>query len=145
MTSQELDRRFPGLAKNVAAIDGVGIAMLKGVDGGELVTRDGSFRLRAPLAAATRALLERFDDPDVLGTQLRRLNSFERSGDLVVFGAYDGRLQVNFEDQVGGHGSIGGDQLHPFVLAKNEWGFETSPVTNTSELYPMLVRLRDRV
>ena len=145
MTSQELDKRFPGLAKNVAAIDGVGIAMLKGVDGGELVTRDGSFRLRAPLATETRALLERFDDPDVLGTQLRRLNSFERSGDLVVFGAYDGRLQVNFEDQVGGHGSIGGDQLHPFVLAKNEWGFETSPVTNTSELYPMLVRLRDRV
>jgi len=38
------------------------------------------------------------------------------------FGEYDGTMQVNFEDKVGGHGSIGGDQLHPFVLAKREWG-----------------------
>ena len=61
-----------------------------------------------------------------------------------MFGAYDGRQQVNFEDQVGGHGSIGGDQLHPFLLAKQEWAFDLSQVTNTSDLYPMLVRLRDR-
>jgi hypothetical protein len=89
-------------------------------------------------------LLERFDSPDVLAQQLRFLNSFERSGDLVVFGAYDGNSQVNFEDQVGGHGSIGGDQLHPFVLAKTEWGFDTSRITSSSGLYPMLAALRDR-
>ncbi len=71
-------------------------------------------------------------------------NSFERSGDLVVFGAYDGAKQVNFEDQVGGHGSVGGDQLHPFLLAKKEWGLDTTHVTNASDLYPMLVAVRDR-
>ena len=62
----------------------------------------------------------------------------------IVFGDYDGRLQVNFEDQVGGHGSIGGDQLHPFVLAKSDWAFDTWNVTNTSELHPLLVQVRDR-
>jgi len=30
------------------------------------------------------------------------------------------------------------------VLAKKQWGFDTSRVTNSSELYPMLVELRDR-
>jgi hypothetical protein len=54
-------------------------------------------------------------------------------------------LQVNFEDQVGGHGSIGGDQLHPFVLAKTDWGFDLSQATDSSDLHPLLVRLRDRV
>lgn len=60
----------------------------------------------------------------------------------MVFGAYDGTKQVNFEDQVGGHGSIGGDQLRPFVLAKKEWRFDTSSVTDSSALYPMLFALR---
>ena len=80
----------------------------------------------------------------MLAAQLRRLNSFERSGDLVVFGAYDGSKQVNFEDQVGGHGSVGGDQLHPFLLAKKEWGLDTAHVTNASDLYAMLISVRDR-
>jgi hypothetical protein len=119
----------------VAAIDGVGLVMLDDI----LVTAQGGHPFDAP---ATRELLARYDDPDVLIRQLRRLNSFERSGDLVIFGAFDGSTQVNFEDQVGGHGSIGGDQLHPFVLAKKRWRWDLSGVTNASELYPLLSGLR---
>jgi hypothetical protein len=141
---EALEQRFPGLVSKVAALDRVGMVMLKDRQGGVLVTSEGRFSLLPPLSAQTGALLERFDSPDVLAQQLRFLNSFERSGDLVVFGAYDGNSQVNFEDQVGGHGSIGGDQLHPFVLAKTEWGFDTSRITSSSGLYPMLAALRDR-
>lgn len=135
-----IESRHPGLIAAVAALDKIGVVMVKN----ELVTRDGRFPLSDPLSPLTRALLESFDTPDMLAEQLRRLNGFECAGDLVVFGAYDGVKQVNFEDQVGGHGSIGGDQLHPFLLVKNEWGLDTSQVTNASDLYPMLVGLRDR-
>jgi hypothetical protein len=140
MDGDALAARHPGLIEKIAGLDRVGLVMVKG----ELVTRDGRFPLADPLLPATAALLERFDSPDILGAQLRRLNSFERSGDIVVFGAYDGDKQVNFEDQVGGHGSIGGDQLHPFLLAKKEWRFDTSGVTSASDLHPMLVGVRDR-
>ena len=139
-----LEARFPGLAEKVAGVDGVGLVMLKDGVGGTLLNSGGEFSLAAPLSDSTAALLAAYDDPEVLGVQLRRLNGFERSGDLVVFGRYDGTTQVNFEDQVGGHGSIGGDQLHPFVLAKRQWGFETSGITNSAELHPLLVKLRDR-
>lgn len=140
-----IESKFPGLVSKLASVDRVGILMMKGRDGGALVTRDGRFALRSPLETGTRRLLDELDSADVLAEQLRRLNGFERSGDLVVFGAYDGRRQVNFEHQVGGHGSIGGEQLHPFVLTRAEWSVDTSAVTNTSELYPILVRIRDRV
>jgi len=139
-----LEALFPGLVARVVADRRVGVVMLKGADGGALITAAGRFSLREPLEAATEAMLAPFDRPDVLAHQLRRLNSFERAGDLVVFGAYDGNVQVNFEHQVGGHGSIGGEQLHPFVLAKGEWAIDTSAVTDASGLYPMLVALRDR-
>ena len=38
------------------------------------------------------------------------------SGDMVLFGAYDGYEIVSFDDQVGAHGSAGGDQVYPFII-----------------------------
>ena len=87
--------------------------------------------------------LSEYDEPAILREQLARLNSFENSGDVVVFGAFHGGRQVNFEEQAGGHGSIGGEQLHPFVLARREWGLDTSRVYGAHELHPILSALRD--
>jgi hypothetical protein len=36
--------------------------------------------------------------------------------DLVLCGAYDGYEIVSFDDQVGAHGSAGGDQVYPFII-----------------------------
>lgn len=38
------------------------------------------------------------------------------AGDMVLFGAYDGYEIVSFDDQVGAHGSAGGDQTYPFII-----------------------------
>jgi len=38
------------------------------------------------------------------------------SGDMVLFGAFDGYDIVSFDDQVGAHGSAGGDQVYPFII-----------------------------
>ena len=136
----QVEASFPGLIGKLASLDEIGIVMSAGM----LTTNAGDFPLSDPLSSQTAELLARFDEPHVLAQQLRRLNSFQRAGDLVLFGAYDGDKQVNFKAQVGGHGSIGGDQLHPFVLAKRDWRFDTSAITNASELHPLLVGLRDR-
>ena len=140
----ELERRFPGLVANVAGLDRVDFVMVKDGREGLLITRDARHRL-GRLTNSARRFLERLDEPEVIAAQLRHLNSFERSGDLVVFGRYDGRKQVNFENQVGGHGSAGGAQLHPFLLVKKTWRFDTSRVLRAADLHPMLVKLRDRV
>ncbi|MHB8614076.1 MAG: hypothetical protein ACYDAL_16890, partial [Candidatus Dormibacteraceae bacterium] len=70
---------------------------------------------------------------------------FQNAGDLIVFGSFVGGKQVNFENQAGGHGSIGGEQLHPFLLAKSEWGLDTTQVRGAHELHPILSSLRDRL
>ena len=92
---------------------------------------------------AVDAVLAAYGEPEILRQQLSRLNSFGAAGDLVVFGAFQDGTQVNFENQAGGHGSIGGDQLHPFVLAKKEWPIDTSHVRGAHELHPILCNLRD--
>jgi hypothetical protein len=94
---------------------------------------------------AVKPMLAPYDDPDILFDQLSRLNSFQNAGDLVVFGAFIDGKQVNFENQAGGHASIGGDQLHPFVLAKKEWGIDLAAVTGAHQLHQVLSDLRDRL
>jgi hypothetical protein len=39
------------------------------------------------------------------------------AGDCVLFGAYDGEAIISFDDQVGAHGSAGGDQVLPFIVS----------------------------
>ena len=127
----EVKSRFPQLVSVLTEIDEVALVMAR--DGGQDV-----FLNRGPDLAA-------YDDPTILEAQLKRLNSFANAGDLVVFGAFAGGRQVNFEDQAGGHGSIGGEQLRPFVFARKEWSIDTSRVTGAHELHPILCDLRDHL
>jgi hypothetical protein len=137
-TYSDLTAQFPDLAQKIAAIDGVALVMAR--DGEADVFLAGAQELRGE---AIKPVLAQYDDPDILLAQLSRLNSFGMSGDLVVFGAFKEGRQVNFENQAGGHGSIGGEQAHPFVLAKRAWGIDTSAVQGAHELHPILSRLRD--
>ena len=138
LTYSELTAQFPSLASNIAAIDGVALVMARD-EGSDVFLTEGQ-ELRGE---AVKPVLAQYDDPDILLSQLSRLNSFHMSGDLVIFGAFKDGRQVNFENQAGGHGSIGGEQSHPFVLAKRAWGIDTSGVQGAHELHPILSRLRD--
>jgi hypothetical protein len=139
--------RFPGLLEKVAGAPGIEFLMVRDGSRDVLITPTERVDLAGASGSAGKvcSLLEKFDQPDIIARQLQRLNSFERSGDVIVFGAYSGGRQVNFESQIGGHGSLGGEQLFPFLLAKPEWGMDAERVTDACELYPQLVRLRDRL
>jgi hypothetical protein len=132
--------QHPELCSSLSSLHKVALVMAR--DGArDILLKDG-VQLEG---GALRAVLGQYDDADVLIEQLGRLNSFQNAGDLVLFGSFIQGKQVNFENQAGGHGSIGGEQLHPFVLAKREWGIDTSAVHGAHELHPILCSLRDRL
>jgi hypothetical protein len=140
MPCSELNANHPELARKIALLPQVSFVVMR--EGNEDVFLHGDGEARGE---DVKALLGPYDDPDILFEQLSRLNSFQHAGDMIVFGAFIDGKQVNFEDQAGGHGSIGGEQLHPFVLAKPEWGLDISRVNSSQELHPVLSRLRDRL
>lgn len=100
-------------------------------------------------SARGRALLEdgRLEplDPDnplePYGTEPALLRAVERlvrqsnAGDLVLFGAYDGYDIVSFDDQVGAHGSAGGNQLYPFIMAPPHLGLEDAVLEDARDLH----------
>jgi len=136
----ELARRFPELLPRLAGMREIALLMLRDGHDDVFVTAAGELR-----GAAVKPVLAPYDDPDVLFEQLTRLNSFDACGDIVLFGAFVDGKQVNFENQAGGHGSIGGEQLHPFVLAKKDWGLDLSGVRGAHQLHAVLRGLRDRL
>ncbi len=143
----EIAERWPGLVERMARLPGIGMVVVRQGADDLLVTQDGQVRFSPDkrLPRAARDLFERYDEPEIVARQLHRLNTFERSGDMVLLGEWTDHHQVNFENQVGGHGSLGGPQEHPFILVQRECKFDTRAVTDASQLYPQLKRLRDRL
>ncbi len=97
-----------------------GVGMVLVLDGADVVAigRQGRARLRGGRIVD----VEGQSPLDVYGLEpatLRATESLVRqpnTGDLVIFGAYDGYEIVSFDDQIGAHGCTGGDQMYPFLM-----------------------------
>jgi len=62
------------------------------------------------------------------------------AGDLVLFGAYDGYEIVSFDDQVGAHGSAGGDQVWPFLIAPDSLGVAHERLDDARDVHRVIMR-----
>lgn len=141
---RELAARFPHLPGMLAGTPGVGL--LLGREGEQNVLLSAAGELTFGRAAGAAAgVLGRYGEPELLARQLDRLNSFQNSGDLLLIGAWDGRRQANFEDQAGGHGSIGGAQADPFLLVRRSWKLDTSAIEGAHAVHPLLMSIRRSV
>ncbi|MCL2850242.1 MAG: alkaline phosphatase family protein [Micrococcales bacterium] len=123
MTLDELEEAWPGLVAGLAARPGVGAVVVDsargllavGAGGVVALERGGHVDGDDPLAAlGPRAA------PD-----LARLGRLPHAGDLVVVSAVSARGGVHaFEDQVGSHGGLGGDQNEAFVVHPTGWNID---------------------
>ena len=62
------------------------------------------------------------------------LVSQRNTGDITIFGSYDGYEIVSFDDQIGAHGAAGGNQLHPFVIGPRHLGLEHARIDDARDL-----------
>ena len=101
-----------------------GIGLLATRDGGTVVveSRAGRARIVADCVelVSGRNPLEPFGTERYVTRAVRDLVQQPNAGDIVIFGAYDEYEIVSFDDQVGAHGSAGGDQMYPFLLTPPE-------------------------
>src|SRR5213076_865971 len=57
------------------------------------------------------------------------------AGDCVLFGAFDGYDIVSFDDQVGAHGSAGGDQVYPFIISPERLGLGSESLEDARDIH----------
>jgi hypothetical protein len=77
-------------------------------------------------------------EPAVLRAIVALLHQ-EHAGDVVVFGAFDGYEIVSFDDQVGAHGSAGGDQVWPFLITPPGLLPEGATIENARDVHRLIL------
>ncbi|MER7951401.1 phage holin family protein [Streptomyces sp. NPDC096079] len=116
MTREEIDRRHPGLLRTLAHHPGIGFVLVASAEHGSVVlARDG---VEVPVA-------ELADDGPLAvfgrgaARAVRRTDGFPHVADIMVNSMYDpatGTVHA-FEEQIGSHGGLGGEQSHAFLLS----------------------------
>ncbi|MFF9687602.1 alkaline phosphatase family protein [Streptomyces sp. NPDC014623] len=113
---EQLDRRYPALLDTLADHPGIGFLLVRSQKHGSVVLGRGGAEV--PVAELTDG-----EGPIAVfgpgaADAVRRTDGFPHVADVMVNSMYDpetGRVHA-FEEQIGSHGGLGGEQSRPFLL-----------------------------
>jgi hypothetical protein len=131
------DPRRRDLYLGLLSHEGIGLIATVDGDGVHVESREGKARIRN----ARLELLEGRNPMDPYGTATHVLRAVEslvmqpNAGDCVLFGAYDGYDIISFDDQVGAHGSAGGDQVYPFLITPSWLGVASEKLEDARDIH----------
>src|SRR4030095_8900645 len=83
--------------------------------------------------------LEHYQSGQLVVRAVEHLVSQSNSGDVVIFGAYDGYEIVSFDDQIGAHGAAGGNQLHPFLIGPAHLELDKARIEDARDIHKTLM------
>ena len=141
---EEIEQAYPGLVGALVRHDGVGLVL--GHSNGMpmiLSNRGRASYLKNGKKIDGRDPMEGFSDATHIETEILRQLAMAQAGDLVLYGALKDSHVINFEEQMGGHGGIGGMQNYPFILYPKRIDFPFRNVKNARELYEVFSRYLD--
>jgi hypothetical protein len=131
------DQRWASLYERLVAHPGIGVVATVSRRGVDLASKRG----RATLREGEIEVVLGENPLELFGTEpyvLRAVESLVRqpnAGDCVLFGSYDGYDIVSFDDQVGAHGSAGGDQVYPFLLSPEQLGLSAEVLEDARDIH----------
>ena len=131
------DSRWSTLYERLISHPGIGLVATLSESGVTLASRRG----RAHLRDGEVEIISGENPLELFGTEpyvLRAVESLVRqpnAGDCVLFGTYDGYDIISFDDQVGAHGSAGGDQMYPFIISPQKLGLESEALEDARDIH----------
>lgn len=120
---------------------GVGLIATRSEGAVHLECRNG----RAMLRDGVVDVLEGANPLEAYGTERYVVSAIDdlvsqgNAGDCVLFGAYDGYDIISFDDQVGAHGSAGGDQVYPFLIAPRHLDVGAEVIENARDIHRVVM------
>ncbi len=134
---------YPRLIEGLVGHPGIGFVLANSSQHGPLVLGEAGVRyLKDGRIEGTDPLAEFGENA---AEHLRRLDTFPHVGDLVVNSVYDPATDevAAFEELVGSHGGLGGDQTEPFLMYPAGWSAGEKKITNPNDIYWLLRRWRE--
>jgi putative membrane protein len=144
MSLEQINEAFPNVIEGLTQHEGISFVLVRSEEHGSMAIgvkgvhylRDGQVEGEDPLIHF---------GPNA-AMHLRRTSGFPHVADIMVNSLYDpetGEVAA-FEELVGSHGGLGGNQTAPFVLFPSEWDLEKDEIVGAIELHAQLVSWLDR-
>lgn len=137
----ELQAGYPGLVDALVSHPGIGFVVALDDDGAPIAFgKSGAHNLATGVVTGNDPLIP-YGDPDLRAEQLLRLAEFPSAGDLIINSTLyaDGQVAA-FEELVGSHGGLGGQQTDAFILHPAD--MRVPPISNAAELFALLNKRR---
>ena len=131
------DARWARLHEQLVAHPGIGLVATVWGGGVNLAGKHG----RATLRDGELRVISGENPLEIFGTEPYVLRAVEslvtqpNAGDCVLFGAFDGYDIISFDDQVGAHGSAGGDQVYPFIISPERLGLAAESLEDARDIH----------
>ncbi len=118
---EEINQIYPDLIPGLAKHEGIGFVLVNSeVHGPLVIGGNGTYYLKDDRVDGENPLS---DFGVNAADHLRRTNGFKYTPDILVISLFDPEKNevAAFEELVGSHGGIGGEQSYPFILHPAEW------------------------
>ena len=138
MSFEEINAVFPDLIPGLIQHDGIGFIMVRSSKEGPIVISSrGIYYLNNDRIEGENPL-ENFGKN--AASHLKRTDSFKYVPDILVNSLYDSQKNevAAFEELIGSHGGLGGDQSKPFLLYPSIWNLENEDIVGAEKLHSVL-------
>jgi putative membrane protein len=145
VTLEEIDRDQPELIGKLVDHPGVGFVIVATADGAGggidtvAVGKNGRHYMSDGRVVGEDPLLPYGQNA---ARHIKRTTSFGNCPDLLVMSTYwpDTNENAAFEELVGNHGGLGGEQTRPFVLFPSEWELDDTELIGAESVFRNLKR-----
>jgi hypothetical protein len=136
------DARRAHLYATLLAHAGIGLVATRVGEDVHLESREGRAAIvgeSLEVLAGTNPLAP-YGSEEYVVRAVRDLVTQANTGDIVLFGAFDGYEIVSFDDQVGAHGSAGGDQMYPFLITPPTLDVAAERLEDARDIHRVVMR-----
>ena len=139
-TVEQMGTRFPGLIAGLAQHPGIGFVLVRSESLGGLVIGGGGIRYLVDDRVEGEDPLAGFG-PNA-ADHLRRTDAFTNAPDILVNSFYDPHADEGaaFEELIGFHGGMGGNQTHPFLLFPAGFELPDEPIVGAATVHHLFKR-----
>jgi hypothetical protein len=135
LTLEEIDKLYPNLIDQLVAHPYIGFLLVNSKkSGGIVIGPEGEYYLKTDKIVGKNPL-EKFGPNAAM--HIKRTHNFESVADIMVNSTYDPVMnEVHaFEELLGSHGALGGDQNFPFILFPNGWYYPQEHIIGASNVH----------
>lgn len=139
LTYEEIVMLFPELIPGLVNHSGIGFILVDSIsNGGMVIGQNGIYYLENNEIVGENPLKGFGENAS---RHLKRQNGFKNMPDILVNSFYDSENDevCAFEELIGSHGGLGGNQTKPFILYPSEW-HEPGDLIGAESIYKFLKR-----